>query len=57
MREVLLRPRAQLDLESIFIHLSLELGAPNAAQDILDKLFETFEHAAEMPTLGMLFAT
>ena len=56
MREILLRPRAQLDLESIYIHIAIELGAPQAARATVDALYDAFEHAAEMPTLGMIFS-
>ena len=55
MREIRIRPRAQLDLESIFIHIGLELGAPTAAQATLEALYDAFELIADMPTLGMLF--
>ena len=57
MREVRIRPRAQLDLESIFVHIAVTLGSPMAAQGILDELFDSFERAAEMPTLGMAFSS
>ena len=57
MREILIRPRAQLDLESIFVHIAMELGAPKAAQGIIDDLYDTFDRIAEMPTLGMLFSS
>ena len=56
MREVLIRPRAQLDLESIFIHIALTPGVPKSAEGILDELYESFDRIADMPTLGMLFA-
>lgn len=55
MREILIRPRAQLDLESIFIHIGFELGSPDAAQATLEALYNTFELIADMPTLGMSF--
>lgn len=55
MHEILLRPRAQLDLESIFIHISVSLGMTKAARTTIDELYAAFERAAEMPTLGMLF--
>ena len=57
MRKILLRPRAQLDLESIFIHVSITLGVPNAARDIIGELYAAFERAADMPTLGMVFGS
>ena len=57
MREVLLRPRAQLDLESIFIHVALELGAPKAAHETVDAIYDAIENVADMPTLGMAFSS
>ena len=56
MREVFLRPRAQLDLESIYIHIAITLGSPKAARKTIDNLYAAIERAADMPTLGMLFA-
>lgn len=55
MREIRIRPRAQLDLESIFIHIGLELGAPGAAQATLEDVYNAFELIADMPTIGMSF--
>ena len=55
MREIELRPRAQLDLESIFIHLALELAAPAAARLTVGSLYAAFDRIAEIPTLGMAF--
>ena len=55
MRKVFFRPRAQLDLESIFIHISTELCAPMAARNTVDQLYNAIERVSEMPTLGMVF--
>lgn len=57
MREVDIRPRAQLDLESIFIHIAITLDSPKAAQNILNELYDSFDRIAEMPTLGMAFSS
>lgn len=57
MREILLRPRAQLDLESIFLHIATALGAPKAARDTVDELYDAFERLAELPTIGMVFSS
>ena len=57
MREIVLQPRAQLDLESIFIHIALELGMPKAARATIDEIYAAFERVAETPTLGMVFAS
>ena len=56
MRDVLFRPRAQLDLESIFIHIDLELDAPQAARDTVDAIYAAIENVADMPTLDMSFS-
>ena len=53
MREVRLRPRAQLDIESIFIYIALEGGAPKAAQATVDSLYDAFERIADLPESGM----
>ena len=52
MLDVELRPRAQLDLESIYIHIAVVLGSPHAANKLLEKLYEAFERLAEFPDLG-----
>ena len=57
MREVRIRPRAQLDIESIFIYIALELKEPQAAQGVVDALYAAFERAADLPELGTLFAS
>lgn len=57
MREILLRPRAQLDLESIYLHIATTLGAPQAARNAVDELYNAFERLAELPTIGMAFSS
>ena len=55
MRDVRIRPRAQLDIESTFVYIALELGQPQAAQGIVDALYEAFERLAAMPEIGRAF--
>ena len=55
MLEVIIRPRAQLDLESIYIHIAVVLGAPSAAHSTLDALFQAIERVADLPDLGSIF--
>ena len=55
MREIRIRPRAQLDLESLFIYRAFELKEPNAAQKTVDAIYSAIERAAEFPEAGRLF--
>ena len=57
MREIAIRQRAQLDIESIYIYLALEAGAPRAAHETIDALYAAFERIADMPESGMRFAS
>lgn len=52
MLEVTIRPRAQLDLESIYIHIAIVLGSPQAANQTLEKIYGTLERLREFPALG-----
>ena len=52
MLNIEFRPRAQLDLESIYIHIAVVLGAPQAANKQLEKLYEAVELLAKFPDLG-----
>ncbi|MBE6471847.1 MAG: type II toxin-antitoxin system RelE/ParE family toxin [Coriobacteriaceae bacterium] len=52
MLKVAIRPRAQLDLESIYIHIAVVLGSPTAANQALESLYAAIERLAEFPTLG-----
>ena len=56
MREVCIRPRAQLDIESAYIYRAVELKAPQAAQTLVDELYDTFDLLAELPEIGMRFS-
>lgn len=56
MREVRIRPRAQLDIESAFIYIAQELHEPKAARNLADELFDTFDRLADMPSLGRVIA-
>lgn len=53
MREIVLRQRAQLDLESIYIYLAFEQGMPKAAQGIVNELYTALERVADIPDSGM----
>jgi len=55
MREILIRPRAQLDIESIYIYLAFERSAPKAALDVVEALYSAFERIADLPESGRLF--
>ena len=52
MLEVELRPRAQLDLESIYIHIAIVLASPQAADKTSDAIYRSIERLAEFPDLG-----
>ena len=52
MLEIELRPRAQLDLESTYIHIAIVLKSPHAADKLLERIYEAFERLAEFPDLG-----
>lgn len=56
MREVRIRPRAQLDLESIYIYGAFEMGQPKAARETIDAFYDAFDRIALLPEIGMLFA-
>ena len=55
MLEVAIRPRAQLDLESIYLHIALACGAPHAAEDTIEEIYRAIERVRELPDLGKLF--
>lgn len=57
MREVRLRQRAQLDLESLYIYIAYESAMPKAAESTLEALYGAFERLADLPESGMLFAS
>ena len=52
MLDIKLRPRAQLDLESTYIHVAVVLKSPHAADKLLERLYEAFERLAEFPDIG-----
>ena len=56
MRNIVFRQRAQLDLESIYLHIAVALGSPKAAQDTVGSIYDALDGIAEMPTLGASFA-
>ncbi len=55
MREIEFRPRAQLDLENIVIYIAMEFGAPTAANDAANAIYQAIELAADQPELGSPF--
>ena len=56
MRNVRIRPIAQLDLESMYIYGAFEMGQPKAARALLDAFYDAFDRIAALPEAGMLFA-
>ena len=54
MLDVVIRPRAQLDLESIYTYIAVALGSPQSAEGILEALYQAMERIAELPDLGTL---
>ena len=55
MRKILYRPRAQTDLDSIFVYIAVDLGSPGAAKKLRKKLSEAIERIADVPTVGKAF--
>ena len=56
MREVAIRPRAQLDIESTYLHVAVVIGNSQAAQRLVDALYDAIESLAEMPERGERFS-
>ena len=54
MREVRIRPRAQLDIESTFIYIALENDAPKAARELVNRFYNAFDQLAEIPDMGRI---
>lgn len=57
MRSVSLRPRAQLDLESIYTYIALDLGSIQAADAPIEAIYDAIEQVAELPELGRVFGS
>lgn len=55
MREVVYRPRATFDIESIVIYLGQVQGAPKAARRVYGEIKASIQEMAKMPTLGHPF--
>lgn len=55
MREVVYRPRAAYDVESIVTYISVFLRSPQAAEDWYNQLLQTLELPCEQPMLGRQF--
>lgn len=55
MLEVEIRPRAQLDLESIYIHIAVVLASPQTAADTVEAIYQAIERVADLPDLGAPF--
>lgn len=55
MLELLWRPRAHLDRESIAIHLGVERQAPQATRDSLLRIDEAIDHMRSLPDSGGRF--
>ena len=56
MRNIVLRPRAQLDIEGIAVYLAIELGLPQSARSTVNALYTSIDQLAELPDLGRMFA-
>ena len=52
MLDVCVRPRAELDIESISIFLAYERKRPQAAVDAVAKIYEAIELVREFPDMG-----
>lgn len=52
MLDVDLRPRAELDIESIQIFLAYERKRPQAAVDAITKIYDAIELIREFPDMG-----
>lgn len=55
MRNIEYRPRAEVDLDGIFVFLAFEVKAPQAAERVAEELSAQIELIAEIPTLGHSF--
>jgi plasmid stabilization system protein ParE len=55
MLEIEIRPRAQLDLESIYLYHAATLASPQRADETLDSLYASIERLGEFPALGGVF--
>ena len=47
-----LRPRTQLDLESIYLYGAVTLGEPTAARSTIERLYQAFENLCALPDMG-----
>ena len=52
MLDVVIRPRAELDIESIQIFLAYERRRPQAAVDAIARIYEALELVKEFPDMG-----
>lgn len=52
MLEEMWRPRAELDMQSIFIFLAVECKNPEAAEKASAKIFGTIDMLKEFPDMG-----
>ena len=55
MLEVRIRPRAQLDLESIYLHIAVSQDRPAAADKVLDEIYHAIALTAEFPERGQAY--
>lgn len=55
MLEIAFRPRAQLDLESIYLHLAMVASSKRVADSTLETIYASVERLAEFPELGSAF--
>lgn len=55
MLQISIRPRAQLDLESVYVYVAVIAAAPQTADRLVTSLYAQIEQLAEFPELGRLF--
>lgn len=55
MLEIAFRPRAQLDLESIYLHLAMVVPSKRVADSTLEAIYASVERLSEFPEIGSVF--
>ncbi len=55
MADIQIRPRAQLDIESIYLHISIVLDSPLTANRLIDTIYSSIERLGDFPELGERF--
>jgi plasmid stabilization system protein ParE len=55
MLDIEIRPRAQLDLESIYLYQAVTLASPRIADKVISGLYASIDRLAAFPDLGSVF--